>query len=98
MNGKRVPKTRKQFYDLAKKNDCSIDEFIIGGGTYDINVDAPHSYGFSYGELPSIPLNNSWDDDIKTAKQFWTWAYYELESELPYLDKMPKEIYKEIFG
>ena len=41
-------------------------------GEYDIVVDAPEGYGFSYGELPAIAINNSYSDVIRTAAQFWT--------------------------
>ena len=96
MNGKRVPKTRKQFYDLVEKYNCTVDVCMFGNGEYDIVVDAPEGYGFSFGELPAIAINNSYSDVIRTAAQFWTFAYYELESQLKDYELMPDE-YKRLY-
>ena len=96
MNGKRVPKTRKQFYDLVEKYNCTVDVCMFGNGEYDIVVDAHEDYGFCFGELPAIAINNSYSDVIRTAKQFWTFAYYELESQLEDYELMPDE-YKRMY-
>tara|TARA_R100000773_G_scaffold44247_1_gene44705 strand:+ start:106 stop:399 length:294 start_codon:yes stop_codon:yes gene_type:complete len=96
MNGKRVPKTRKQFYDLVEKYNCTVDVCMFGNGEYDIVVDAHEDYGFCLGELPAIAINNSFSAEIRTAKQFWTFAYYELESRLEDYELMSDE-YKRMY-
>tara|TARA_A100001515_G_scaffold144005_2_gene146766 strand:+ start:648 stop:941 length:294 start_codon:yes stop_codon:yes gene_type:complete len=96
MNGKRVPKTRKQFYDLVEKYNCTVDVCMFGNGEYDIVVDAPEGYGFDWGSLPAKAINNSFSDDIRTAKQFWTFAYYDILGEFEYYGIMPDE-YKRMY-
>ena len=96
MNGKRVPKTKKQFYDLVEKYNCTVDVCMFGDGEYDIVVDAHEDFGFDCGTLPAKAINNSFSDVIRTAKQFWTYAYYELEGELEFYEPMPDE-YKRMY-
>ena len=95
-NKKHMPKTKKQFYNLVDRYNCSVDVCMFGNGEYDIVVDAPEGYGFCFGELPAIAINNSYSSVIRTAKQFWTFAYYELESQLEDYELMPDE-YKRLY-
>lgn len=96
MNGKRVPKTRKQFYDLVEKYNCTVDVCMFGNGEYDIVVDSHEDFGFDNGTLPAKAINNSFSDEIRTAKQFWTFAYYDILGEFDFYEPMSEE-YKRLY-
>ena len=88
---------------LADKHklQISINSFIpqrqsiTGYAEYDVDVDAPNGMCFDGGDIQAITLNNSWYEDMNTAKAFWKYAYSELEERLRYYEKCSSEVEKE---